>query len=593
MPESMHPRPQLTRNEWTDLHGEWDFSFDDQDVGLRAGWWRRFPSEAGKIIVPFPPESPASGIGDRTAHRVVWYHRRVVAPPVAPGQHLVLHIGACDYAASVWCNGQLIGVHEGGHTPFSFELVQDEAAGELEIIIRAQDDPDDVSQPRGKQDWLAEPHGVWYPRTTGLWQPVWLEVLPSRYVASLRWRPDEDNALIGCEVTLGGRPEGPERIAVHLAHGEEELGHLEAAVQSDRVSFKIELEALANGVDRDRLFWTPEKPNLVDASVELLGSDGVRLDQVNSYFGIRTVGARDGHFLLNGRPYFLRLVLEQGIWPESHLAAPSEMALRDEVELVKRLGFNGMRLHQKIEDPRLLSWCDRLGLLVWEEMPSCYAFNETSVTRLAREWSEVVIRDRDHPSVVVWVPLNESWGVPDITSRRDQQSLALALVHLARTLDGSRPVVSNDGWEHVDSDIWTVHDYAPDGATLLERYGTRDAVERALADGWPAQRPVLLGPSAGESRPVMLTEFGGIGIASEADDRWHAYTDLPSPEAFGERFAELVGAVLACTELAGFCYTQLTDTFQELNGLVGADRTPKIPVELVRAAVTGRRGHGD
>lgn len=195
MPESMHPRPQLTRSEWTDLQGEWDFSFDDQDVGLREGWWRRFPSAAGKIIVPFPPESPASGIGDRTPHRVVWYQRRVEAPQLAPGQHLVLHIGACDYATSVWCNGQLIGVHEGGHTPFSLELGQTEADDELEIVIRAQDDPDDVSQPRGKQDWLAEPHGVWYPRTTGLWQPVWLEVLPPRYVASLTWRPDQENAL--------------------------------------------------------------------------------------------------------------------------------------------------------------------------------------------------------------------------------------------------------------------------------------------------------------------------------------------------------------------------------------------------------------
>ena len=424
MPESMHPRPQLTRSEWTDLQGEWDFSFDDQDVGLREGWWRRFPAAAGKIIVPFPPESPASGIGDRTPHRVVWYHRRVEAPQLAPGQHLVLHIGACDYATTVWCNGQLIGVHEGGHTPFSLELGQTEADDELEIVIRAQDDPDDVSQPRGKQDWLAEPHGVWYPRTTGLWQPVWLEVLPTRYVASLTWRPDQENALIGCEVTLGGRPDGSERLVVHLAHGEEKLGHLEVAVQSERFSFKIELDALANGVDRDRLLWTPEHPNLVDATVDLFGPDGVRLDQVNSYFGIRTVGTRDGHFLLNGQPYFLRLVLEQGIWPESHLAAPSEMALRDEVELVKRLGFNGMRLHQKIEDPRLLSWCDRLGLLVWEEMPSCYAFNETSVIRLTREWSDVVVRDRNHPSVVVWVPLNESWGVPDIRSRPDQKSLA-------------------------------------------------------------------------------------------------------------------------------------------------------------------------
>ena len=206
-----------------------------------------------------------------------------------------------------------------------------------------------------------------------------------------------------------------------------------------------------------------------------------------------------------------------------------------------------------------------------------------------REWADVVIRDRDHPSVVVWVPLNESWGVPDIRSRTDQKSLALALVNLSRALDGSRPVVSNDGWEHVDSDIWTVHDYAADPSTLLRRYGTSDALEETLSEGWPGRHPVLLTNGAREGRPVMLTEFGGIGIASGADDGWHAYTVLPSPEAFAERFADLVGAVLASTDLAGFCYTQLTDTFQEHNGLVRADRTPKIPVQMVRAAVTGSR----
>jgi beta-galactosidase/beta-glucuronidase len=585
----MHPRPQLTRSEWVDLQGEWDFLFDEQDMGLGEGWWRRFPSEPLKIIVPFPPEAPASGIGDTSPHRVVWYRRRVVAPPLSPGERLVLHIGACDYAASVWCNGQLVARHEGGHTPFSCELSPDGASDGLEIVIRAEDDPEDISQPRGKQDWAVEPHGVWYPRTTGLWQPVWLEVLPSRYIAAVTWRPDPESGLIGCEVILAGKSRTTEQIAVHLTLEDEALAEQAVAVRSDRARFAIPLDRLANGVDRDRLFWSPEKPNLVNAKLELLGAGDV-VDQVGSYFGIRTVGTKDGHFLLNGQPYFLRLVLEQGLWPESYLAAPSEAALRDEVELIKRLGFNGARLHQKIEDPRFLSFCDRLGLLVWEEMPSCYSFNATSVLRLSREWGDVVVRDRSHPSVVAWVPLNESWGVPDIRSRADQQSLALALVNLARALDGSRPVVSNDGWEHVDSDIWTVHDYTPDAGTLLARYGSSDALEKTLSSSWPGRHPVLLASSARAGRPVMLTEFGGIGISSGTDDAWHAYTELPSADAYAERFAQLVGAVLASPDLAGFCYTQLTDTFQEHNGLVRADRTPKVPEHVVRAAVAGARG---
>ncbi len=336
----MHPRPQLTRSEWIDLQGEWDFLFDEQDVGLGEGWWRRFPSEPLKIVVPFPPESPASGIGDPSPHRVVWYRRRVGVPQLSPGQRLVLHVGACDYAASVWCDGQLVARHEGGHTPFSCELSADQAADEVEIVIRAEDDPDDITQPRGKQDWLAEPHGVWYPRTTGLWQPVWLEVLPSRYIAAVTWRPDQESGLIDCEVTLAGKSRTTEQIAVRLTLGDEVLAEQEVAVRSDRVRFAVHIDELANGVDRHRLFWSPETPNLVSAGLKILGAGDV-IDQVGSYFGIRTVGTKDGHFLLNGRPYFLRLVLEQGLWPESHLAAPSEAALRDEVELVKRLGLNG------------------------------------------------------------------------------------------------------------------------------------------------------------------------------------------------------------------------------------------------------------
>ena len=589
----MHPRPQLTRDEWIDLQGEWDFSFDEQDIGLDEGWWRRFPPAPLRITVPFPPESPASGIGNQKPHPVVWYRRRIAPPPMTPGHHLVLHIGACDYSASVWCNGQLVGTHEGGHTPFSCNLEPAWRDDELEIVIRASDDPKDVTQPRGKQDWLDNPHRVWYPRTTGLWQPVWLEVLPVRYISAVTWRPDPERGVIGCEVTLEGKAQEAERLVLQLKHGEEIIADHEIVVGSERISIELHLDALDNGVDRQRLLWTPETPNLIDVDVELLGTDRRPLDRVKSYFGIRTVSARDGHFLLNGRPYFLRLVLEQGLWPDTHLAAPSEAALREEVELVKRLGFNGLRLHQKIEDPRFLSWCDRLGLIVWEEMPSCYAFSETSVLRLIREWADVIVRDRNHPSVAVWVPLNESWGVPELISRRDQQSLAMALVHLSRALDGTRPVVSNDGWEHLDSDIWTIHDYTPDGGTLLERYGNGDALEKTLFHGWPGQHPILLTSAPRAGRPVMITEFGGLGIATGSDDRWHAYTVLASEEEFADRFAELVGALHASTDLAGFCYTQLTDTFQELNGLLRADRTPKVPEQLIRAAVTGvrRRRH--
>jgi hypothetical protein len=345
------------------------------------------------------------------------------------------------------------------------------------------------------------------------------------------------------------------------------------------------VEQLRNGVDRSRLLWSPEAPNLIEVTVSLLDGNGARLDTVGSYVGIRSVATRDGHFLLNGSPYFLRMVLEQGIWPESHLAAPSMAALRHEVELVKQLGFNGVRVHQKIEDPRFLALCDRLGLLVWEEMPSCYAFSATSVRRLVHEWTEVIVRDRSHPCVVCWVPLNESWGVPDLLSRPDQRSLALALVHLTRALDGSRPVISNDGWEHLDSDILTIHDYSGEPEVLHERYGTTEALDKALRNAWPGPHRLLINGGGPSGQPVMVTEFGGLSLPPDPSEDWPGYTIMGSTEELTTRFTELVAALLACHDLAGFCYTQLTDTFQERNGLLMADRSPKIPFEIVRAAL--------
>lgn len=590
----MHPRPQLTRPQWTDLRGEWDFAFDDDDTGLDEAWWRDFPvagkrgmsgaSGPGKIIVPFPPESPLSGVGDTRPHRVIWYRKRLSAPE--GGGRLMLRIGACDYGADVWCNGLFVGSHVGGHTPFSCDLTRAVADGEIEIVIRAHDDPLDVTQPRGKQDWSAEPHGVWYPRTTGIWQPVWLERVPARHVAGLAWRVDLARGVVRCEAALVGKPSAGERLAVRLSAGGDLLAEQEAVTGGDTCRLEISIAALGNGVDRGRLLWSPESPVLVDADVRLLDAGRGVVDAVGSYLGLREVGTSGPHFLLNGRPYFLRLVLEQGLWPESHLAAPHDEAIRREVEHAKRMGFNGVRLHQKIEDPRFLACCDQLGLVVWEEMPSCYEFSPAAVTRLAREWSEAVLRDRSHPCIVCWVPLNESWGVPDLPARRDHRSLAQALVHLTRALDDTRPVVSNDGWEHLDSDVLTIHDYAPTGQELRDRYGTGDALGRTIHGRWPGPRRVLLDERDRLARPVMVTEFGGVSIVPPPDGHSSGYASVSSAQALADRFADLTAALLSSDVLAGFCYTQLTDTFQERNGLLRADRTAKVPVELIRAAVS-------
>jgi hypothetical protein len=285
-------------------------------------------------------------------------------------------------------------------------------------------------------------------------------------------------------------------------------------------------------------------------------------------------------------PYYLRLVLGQNYWPDSHLAAPSPEALRKEAEHIKAMGFNGVRIHQKIEDPRFLYWCDVLGLLVWEEMPSAYAFSNSAVERLSREWMEAIRRDKSHPSIVAWVPLNESWGVSQIAVRADQAHYASALYHLTKALDPSRPVISNDGWELVESDIWSIHDYAPDGAGLRARFHSAQDLEAMLSGMGPARRRIMLGGRERAGQPVMLTEFGGLSFTPKLGEAWHGYSTVADAEEFEARLRDIFGTIAESPFLAGYCYTQLTDTEQETNGLLTASREPKLPVESIREITT-------
>jgi beta-galactosidase/beta-glucuronidase len=577
-----HPRTQLARERWTDLSGPWGFAYDDADVGLRQGWPERSDVFDRTITVPFPPESRASGIGDPSPHPVVWYRREFQAPPREPGERLLLHFGAVDYRAQVWVNGRLVAQHEGGHTPFSADIADALDTGapsdDQVVVVRAEDQPTDLAQPRGKQYWEEGTRRIWYHRTSGIWQPVWLEPVAAAHVAELRWTPDLDRGLLGLQATLSRPPDRPLRLRMRLALRGATLADDTYAVERAEVRRDVALEPASLAMGRDRLLWSPDHPNLIDAELALLDGDRV-VDEVWSYAGLRSAAVADGRFLLNGQPYYPRLVLEQGYWPESHLAAPSAVALRREVELIKALGFDGARVHQKVEDPRFLYWCDRLGLLVWGEMANAFVFSPTAVERLTREWLEVLRRDYSHPCVVTWVPLNESWGVPGLGGDPAQRDYVRALYHLTRALDPTRPVIGNDGWEHVASDIWGIHDYALDGATLRERYGTPEAVERTIREVRPHHRPI----HGRAGQPVMLTECGGITDAPRPGTPWYGYGSVRDAEALLAKYEEMVGAILDCPTIVGFCYTQLTDTEQERNGLLTADRAPKVDPDAIRA----------
>ncbi len=576
-----HPRPQLTRSRWQDLSGPWDFAYDDEDVGCRERWQDDPEVFDRTIVVPFPPESSASGIGDRGFHGVLWYHRTFL-PEHDPGGRLLLHFGAVDHSASVWVNGQLVAVHEGGHTPFTADVTEAlVGSGEQHLVVRSQDDPHDLEQPRGKQDWEEHPHAIWYHRTSGIWQWVWLEPVPSTRVEELRWTPDVDTARLGLEVRLHRGDARPLRLQVVLTQCGEVLADDVVAVRGDRVQRDLPLARTDMALGAPTLLWSPETPNLIDAQIRVLDGEEV-VDEVRSYAAMRSISASERRILLNGRPYFLRLVLEQGYWPQSHLAAPGDDALRREVELVRSLGFNGVRLHQKLAHPRFLYWCDQLGVLVWAEMPAAYEFSPRMMERVTREWIEVLRRDHSHPSVVAWVPVNESWGVPRLESSPAQRDFVRALYHLTKALDPTRLVVGNDGWEQIISDVITVHDYSSRPAVLHERYGDHEAVDDTLRRTQPGYRSVLLPGVDRGAEPVVVSEFGGINFATDKKDCWRGYTAVSTAEELLERYRLLVDALLDSPAIAGFCYTQLTDTLQERNGLLTEARRSKVDPALLR-----------
>ena len=571
-----YPRPQQVRSQWQSLNGSWEYSFQEVARLDKVRW-------KSNIQVPFPPESELSGVNDQSYHPVIWYQKAFTPPKDWGKQRIHLHFGAVDYSAKVWVNGQLVATHEGGHTPFSADITDVLVKGQQTIIVRAEDDPLDLSKPRGKQEWLKDPHAIWYPRTTGIWQSVWLEPVSETHIANFRITPKFMEFAFGLDVHLNGDAKGSS-MEVTFSQGKTVLAS--DIYQLDRNHIQREVHLSVNGFDDLRnLMWSPEHPNLIDVSLTLKHGNDV-LDTVDSYTALRKIEARSGKFFLNNHPYFLRLALDQGYFDESLLAAPSSEALKKDVELAKAMGFNGVRKHQKIEDPRYLYWADKLGLLVWEEMPSHYHFNHTAIHRLTKEWLEVLERDYNHPCIVAWVCFNESWGVPDLPHSAKQRHYVAGLYHLTKSLDSTRLVIGNDGWEHVETDLLTIHDYHRDASKLSERYGTPEA-SWATADTIVEHgRAILLEDTIVNNQPVLLTEFGGIRYKPDAEG-W-GYQQAESPEVLLKTYSDMITAI-STGGLAGFCYTQFADTFQEQNGLLYSDRRPKLPLEALATATRNGR----
>lgn len=573
IPRPEYPRPDFQREKWLPLNGEWDFSFDE-------------PIFDQKILVPFACETKLSGIHDTSFHNAVWYRRSFSLPEPMHDRQILLHFGAVDYTCRLWVNDQFIREHTGGQCGFSADITDAlNASGENVIVLEARDDPADLEMPRGKQYWKPESESIFYTRTTGIWQSVWLEAVSPMHLCSCRITPLFDERSVRFSYALSAAPQHVTLTAEITFRGKT-AGAVSVTPTSARGAFdwQIDQSALSAWNYQEDLVWTPEQPNLFDVTFRIL-EHGCEVDAVQSYFGMRKVSIQNGQFLLNNSPYYQKLVLDQGYWPESLLTAPSDEAFIRDIELTKAMGFNGVRKHQKVEDPRYLYHADRMGLLVWGEIGAAYLYSEQYADRIYREWLDVLRRDYNHPCIVVWTPLNESWGVQEIETDPRQQAHSEAMVAITKSMDTTRLVVDNDGWEHTNGDLLTIHDYSPSGEMLRAHLGSMDTI-LALR---PAQRALFVGRHAYAGQPILLSEFGGVKFVpgTEAQHSW-GYCEADSCAAFAGKLRELFDAVRACPLVDGYCYTQLTDVETEQNGLLTYDRTPKLPLETICAILNGR-----
>ncbi len=565
------PDPQFQRPAWVNLNGPWQFEFDDGNVGLDQGWASGSRPLSRTILVPFCFESRASGIRDTSFHPWTWYRRSFTLPADWKGRRVLLNFGAVNYRAIVWINGARAGDHEGGNTPIHLDITPLVKAGENTVTVRTEFPPTDRSIPRGKQFWEPASRSIFYTRTSGIWQTVWLEATGESYLREVRTVPGREGTVRFDAFVE--RPQAGLEVQATISDGQSRVGLASGEVRDGH--------GAAAAVILNPKRWSPGSPNLYDVTFELRKGTEV-LDTVRSYFGFRSVGVRNDRITLDGSPIYLRMVLDQGYWPDSVLTPPSDEAIQYDIRMTKEMGFNGARKHQKVADPLYLYWADKMGLLVSGEMANAYVFDEAYVRRFTREWMEAVARDQNHPSIVIWAPINESWGTPDLEDRRQQQHLQ-ALYATTHSLDGTRLVIDNEGWEHTDAtDLFALHDYARTGDELYEKFkdlgkpGARipDVGEPPLAPGFKYN-----------GSPFYLSEFGGIAFIPPGHQvpkqAWGYAGVEKTPDAALERMRGLYAAI-AKLPFAGLCYTQLTDVEQEVNGLMTFDRKPKFDPKVIR-----------
>ena len=564
VPRSEPPRPDFFRENWVTLNGEWQFHIDQKADGEARGLTAGKDLDL-KIIVPFCPESQRSGLGLGNSVRLkdIWYRRLFEMPPPMKGKRVRIHFGGVDYKAWVYINGQLAGTHVGENVEFSFEITHLLKDGANEVVVKVLDDMGSGLQPCGKQS-MEKSGGCTYTRTTGIWQPVWLEAVGSSFVESISVVPDPSNARVLIDAKINGTDPDLRLEAEAFADGKR--------VGSDTATGPWQNRLVVN-LKRKKL-WEPGSPFLYDLKFSLY-SGSRKIDEVKSYFGLRTIAIEGRKILVNGKPVFQRLILDQGFYPDGLWTAPTDAALKHDIEMSQACGFNGARLHQKVFEPRYLYWADKLGYLVWAEYPNCGFNNQPQgYSAYVNEWIEILLRDRNHPAIVGWCPFNET--------EKDAGEIQQIIWNVTKAIDPTRPALEASGWEHALShpEVLDAHDYDADPQNLRKTwmdYFSKSAASSACG--------AQINSRCDRSVPFMISEMGGIGWATEGG--WGYGKKPKTPEEFYIRYQGTLDALLDNPNLFGFCYTQLTDIEQEKNGIYYYDRRPKFDVQKLHA-ITAR-----
>lgn len=569
VPRPEHPRPDFVRSGWINLNGEWGFAFDDNSVGEGEKWYLSKDVFNRIIMVPFPYQSRLSRINDEGFHNVVWYRREFSLPDDWSSGRVLLHIGAVDYLSRVWLNGQLIGQHVGGYSPFNVDITNAVKPHENSLVVEAVDKHGD--QPRGKQSSELKPKGCVYMRVSGIWQTVWLELAGETYISLFRLIPDVNRKQLRISINLAGRTRRT-RLEARIILNGAELVKSSFTLKSSCSILKMPLKYLKK--------WTPETPDLYRVELSLFNDSNRLLDDVASYFGVRTISVKDGSILLNGKPYYLRLALDQGYYPGGLYTAPSDSAIKMDVEAVKKLGLNGVRKHQMPPDPRYLYWADKIGILVWEEVGDWgMSLVSRNLEPFLAEWRAIIDRDFNHPCVIVWVPFNER----DPGETPEALGFIRTVYRETKKHDPTRLVIDNSGYHHTESDIIDIHDYTAWQGGYVFADGWRKAKK---LEPYSPHRPLMFKGFKYSGQPVVISEYGGWGIkvfTPLIDREFHAYgPPLEDEYEFISKYRDVTVAIMREPRVCGFCYTQLYDVEGEVNGFMTYDRKWKVPPAEIR-----------